>query len=92
MVPLPRARWLTGALLLGVAAGVIAAVLATLLVTVSVRPDVAIGLVLVVPTALGAALLMVSGSRTVTAMGAFCLAFAPGWFIVLVLTQVVSGG
>lgn len=79
-------------MLLGAAAGVVAGVLATLVVTVTVRPDIAIGLVLVVPTALGAALLMVSSSRTVTALGAFCLAFAPGWFAVLVLTQVVSNG
>ena len=41
-------------MLLGVAARVVGAVLATMLVTATVRPDVAIGLVLVVPTALGA--------------------------------------
>ncbi len=78
-------------MLLGVAAGVVAGVLATMLIHVTVRPDLTIGLVLVVPTALGAAMLMVSGSRLVTAVGAFCLAFAPGWFGVLVLTQVVGG-
>lgn len=78
-------------MLLGVAAGIVGAVLATMLVTATVRPDLAIGLVLVVPTALGAAMLMVSSSRWVTALGAFCLAFAPGWFGVMVLTQVVGG-
>lgn len=78
-------------MLLGVAAGVVAGVLATLLITATLRPDVVIGLVLLVPTALGTALLMVSASRWVTALGAFCLAFAPGWFGVLVLAQVVNG-
>ena len=78
-------------MLLGVAAGVIAGVLATLMVTTPVRPDVAIGLVLAVPSVLGVSLLLVSASRWVTALGAFCLAVAPGWFGVLVLTQVVHG-
>lgn len=91
MIPLPRARWLTGVMLVGVAVGVIAGVVATLLVTAPVRPDVAIGLVLAVPSVLGLALLLVSASRWVTALGAFCLAVAPGWFGVLVLTQVVHG-
>ncbi len=78
-------------MLVGAAAGVVAGVLATLLVTAPVRPDVAIGIVLVVPSVLGLALWLVSASRWVTALGAFCLAVAPGWFGVLVLTQVVHG-
>ena len=78
-------------MLVGVAVGVIAAVLTTLLITAPVRPDLAIGLILGVPSALGVAMLLVSSSRWVTAFGAFCLAVAPGWFGVLVLTQVVHG-
>jgi len=78
-------------MLVGVAVGVIAGVLATLIITTPVRPDVAIGLVLAVPSVLGISLLLVSASRWVTALGAFCLAVAPGWFGVLVLTQVVHG-
>lgn len=91
MIPLPRTRWLTGSLLVGVAVGVIAGVLATLLISAPVRPDLAIGLVLTVPSALGMAMLMVSAHRWVSALGACCLAVAPGWFGVLVLTQVVHG-
>lgn len=78
-------------MLVGVAAGVIAGVVATLMITAPVRPDFAIGLVLVVPSCLGLALLLVSASRWATALGAFCLAVAPGWFSVLVMTQVVHG-
>ena len=78
-------------MLVGVAAGVIAGVLAMLAVTARVRPDVAIGLVLAAPTLFGLALLLVSASRRVTTLAAFCLAVAPGWFFVLVLTEVVHG-
>ncbi len=78
-------------MLVGVAVGVIVGVVALLLITTPVRPDAAIALVLAIPTLFGLALLMVSASRWVTALGAFCLAVAPGWFSVLVLTQVVHG-
>lgn len=78
-------------MLVGVAAGVMAGVVATLAVTARVRPDVAIGLVLAVPTLFGLALLLVSASRRLTTLAAFCLAFAPGWFSVLVLTEVMHG-
>ncbi len=78
-------------MLVGVAVGVIASVAAKLSITASVRPDAAIALVLVVPTFFGLLLLLLSGSRWVTALGTFCLAVAPGWFGVLVLAQVVHG-
>jgi hypothetical protein len=77
-------------MLVGVATGVVAGVFATLLVTARLRPDLAIALVLAVPSLLGLALLLVSASRWVTALGAFCLAVGPGWFAVLVLTEVVN--
>ena len=78
-------------MLVGCAVGVVLGILATLLITVSLRPDASLALVLGVPTVLGLAIIMASARRWVTALGAFVLSIAPGWFGVLVLIQVVSG-
>ena len=78
-------------MLVGCAVGVVLGILATLLITVSLRPDASLALVLGVPTVLGLAIIMASARRWVTALGAFVLSIAPGWFAVLVLIQVVSG-
>ena len=78
MIPLPRAWLLTGALLLGCVAGQIAAVVTKL------------ALVVAVPSLLGLLLVVASGRRWVTTLGAFILAMAPGWLSVLLLIQVVS--
>lgn len=78
-------------MLVGSAAGVIAAMAATLLITAPVRPDVAIALVLGVPSVLGLGLVLFSGRRWVTALGAFLLSVGPGWFGVLVLIEVAHG-
>lgn len=91
MIPLPRAWLLTSALLVGCVAGQLAAVLATLL-KVSVRPDVAVGMVIAVPSIVGLLLMLIAGRRWATAAGAFILAMAPGWLSVLVLIQLVSHG
>ncbi|MCV7068648.1 putative holin [Mycolicibacterium houstonense] len=90
MIPLPRAWLLTGAMSVGVAVGLLAGVATTLLVTATVRPDVVIALVLGVPGALGILLVLASGRRWVTALGAFVLAIAPGWFGALAIIQVAS--
>ncbi len=74
----------------GVAVGLLAGVATTLLVTATVRPDVVIALVLGVPGALGILLVLASGRRWVTALGAFVLAIAPGWFGALAIIQVAS--
>ncbi len=79
-------------MLIGAAVGIALGVLATLLITASPRPDAVIALVLGVPTVLGLALILTSSTRWVTALGAFILSIAPGWFAVLVLIQVVHGG
>jgi hypothetical protein len=79
-------------MLVGTAVGMIAAVSSTLLITAPVRPDVVMALVVGVPSAIGMLLILFSGRRWVTALGAFTLAMAPGWFGVLVAIQVVSGG
>jgi hypothetical protein len=90
VIPLPRNWLLAGALLVGAAVGLIAGVTTTMLVDVPVRPDLVIALVVGVPGALGMLTIVGSAQRWVTALGAFILAIAPGWFGVLALTQVVN--
>jgi hypothetical protein len=82
---------LASALLVGVAVGQIAGIASTLLVNATVRPDVVIALVVGVPSAIGMLLILLSGRRWVTTLGAFILAIAPGWFGVLVVIQVAHG-
>ena len=91
MIPLPRAWLLTGALLVGSAVGLITAVASTLWVEAAIRPDVAIVLVVGIPSAIGMLTILLSGRRWVTTLGAFILAIAPGWFGALVMIQVVHG-
>ena len=91
MIPLPRAWLLTGAMLVGTAVGLIAGIAATLLVKATIRPDVVIALVVGVPSTIGMLLILLSGRRWVTTLGAFILAITPGWFGVLVAIQVVHG-
>jgi hypothetical protein len=78
-------------MLVGTAVGLILAIAATLVVQASIRPDVVIALVIGVPSAIGMLLILFSGRRWVTTLGAFILAIAPGWFGVLVVMQVVYG-
>ena len=93
VIPLPRAWQLTSALLVGVAVGMLAGVAGSLLVHASLRrPDVVIALVLGVPTAIGLVLILLSTRRWTTALGAFVLAVAPGWFGTLVAIQLVLYG
>jgi putative holin len=78
-------------MLIGVALGLVAGVASTLLVTATIRPDAVIALVVGVPSVLGVVLVLFSGRRWVTVLGAFVLSLAPGWFGVLVAIQAVSG-
>jgi Putative holin len=91
VIPLPRAWLLTGAMLVGAAVGLVAGIGSMLVVTASIRPDVVIALVVGVPSAIGMLLILFSGRRWITTLGAFVLALAPGWFGALVAIQVVSG-
>ena len=91
MIPLPRAWLLASALLVGATVGQIIGIAMTLLVNASIRPDVVIALVVGVPSALGMLTILLSGRRWMTALGAFILAIAPGWFGVLVVMQVTHG-
>ncbi|QUR66216.1 putative holin [Mycobacterium spongiae] len=92
MIPLPRSWLLTSAMLVGTALGVLAGVAFTVLVRSPIRPDFVIALVVGIPTVTGMAVVLLSGRRWVTMVGAFILAMAPGWFGVLVAIQVASGG
>jgi Putative holin len=91
VIPIPRAWLLTSALLVGTAVGFIAAIASTLVLSATIRPDVAIALVVGVPSAIGMLTILLSGRRWVTTLGAFVLALAPGWFGALVAIQVVHG-
>lgn len=91
MIPLPRAWLLTSALLLGCVVGQIAAIVAKLVIDTNIRPDLVVALVVGVPGVIGLGLVMFSGRRWVTTLGAFTLAMAPGWLSVLLLIQVASG-
>ena len=46
----------------------------------------------VLPAVTGLLTVLFSGRRWVTALGAFILSLAPGWFGVLVALRVASGG
>jgi hypothetical protein len=91
VIPLPRAWLLASALLVGAAVGQIVGIATMLLVNTTIRPDVVIALVVGVPSAIGMLLILFSGRRWVTTLGAFILAIAPGWFGVLATVQVVHG-
>jgi Putative holin len=91
VIPLPRAWLLTSAMLVGAAVGLIAGIASMLLVSATIRPDVVIALVVGVPSVVGMLMILLSGRRWVTTLGAFILAIAPGWFGVLVAIQVVHG-
>lgn len=91
MIPLPRPLLLTSAMLIGNAVGVLTGVGATL-IHARLRPDVVIALVVGIPSVIGLFVILFSGRRWVTMLGASLLALAPGWFGVLVALRVVAGG
>ncbi|OBK25019.1 putative holin [Mycobacterium asiaticum] len=91
MIPLPRAWLLASALLIGSAAGQLLGVVSTVLVH-RMRPDVAIALVVGIPSLIGLSVILFSGRRWVTMLGAGILALAPGWLGMLVALRVVAGG
>ena len=92
MIPLPRPWLLASAMLIGCAVGFLAGVAFIVVVHPRIRPDVAIALVVGIPTASGLLTILLSGRRWVTMLGAFILSLAPGWFGVLVALRAASGG
>jgi Putative holin len=92
VIPLPRAWVLTSALLIGTAVGLILGIALSLIVDTRIRPDVAIALVVGVPSTIGMLMILFSGRRWMTTVGAFVLSIGPGWLGVLVAIQAVNGG
>lgn len=91
MIPLPRAWALASVMLVGVGAGILAGTAARLLVHIArVRSDIVIALVVGLPTAAGLLMILTSRRRWVTALGAFLVALAPGWFGVLTVIEVMA--
>lgn len=79
-------------MLVGSAAGQLLAVSYAVLIHTQTRPDIAIALVTGIPSVIGLSVILFSGRRWVTMLGAGILASAPGWFGMLAALQVVSGG
>ena len=92
MIPLPRPWLLASAMLIGCAVGLLAGVAFSVVIHTRLRPDVAIALVLGIPSVAGLLTILLSGRRWVTVVGAFILSLAPGWFGVLVALRVATGG
>ena len=89
MIPLPRPRLLTSAILLGAAVGLLGGTAALTVDHARMRPDVAIALVVGFPSVVGLLVILLARRRWLTALGAFILALAPGWFGVLAAIEVV---
>jgi hypothetical protein len=92
VIPLPRPWLLTSAMLLGVATGLLGASAALTVDHARMRPDIAIALVVGFPSAVGLLVILMARRRWLTALGAFVLALAPGYFGVLALVEVVTRG
>jgi hypothetical protein len=92
VIALPRPWLLTSAMLFGVAAGLLGASAALTVDHAHMRPDVAIALVVGFPSAVGLLVILMARRRWLTALGAFVLALAPGYFGVLALVEVVTRG
>lgn len=79
-------------MLVGTAVGLLSGTAGTVLVRDHVRPAFVVAAVVVVPTVLGVILVLLARRRLLTALGAFLIALAPGWFGVLVAIQVANRG
>lgn len=79
-------------MLIGAAAGLLAGVGFAVVAHGGVSPALAIASVVGIPSVAGLVTILFSGRRWVTALGAFVLSVAPGWFGVLVALRVTAGG
>lgn len=79
-------------MLAGCAAGLLGGVAFASVAHAGIRPDVAIALVVGLPAVTGLLMILFSGRRWVTTLGAFVLGLGPGWFGVLVALRAASGG
>ena len=79
-------------MLIGCAVGFLAGLAFAVVVHAWTRPDIALALVVGIPSVAGLMTILFSGRRWVTALGAFIVSLAPGWFGVLCVLRVASGG
>ncbi|OBB92577.1 hypothetical protein A5782_13400 [Mycobacterium sp. 852002-40037_SCH5390672] len=79
-------------MLIGSAVGLLAGVACRVAIHASVRPGLAIASVVGILSVAGLTMILFSGRRWVTMLGAFLLSVAPGWFGVLVALRVAAGG
>ena len=79
-------------MLLGVAVGLLGATAALVVEHARMRPDIAIALVVGFPSLVGLLVVLMARRRWLTAVGAFIVAVAPGYFGVLALVEVVTHG
>jgi len=89
---MPRPWLLTSAMLLGVAVGLLGGTAALTVEHARMRPDIAIALVTGFPCVVGLLVVLAARRQWLTALGAFILALAPGYFGVLALVEVVTRG
>lgn len=78
-------------MLIGSAVGLLAGVACAVAVHAGVRPGIAIASVVGILSVVGLTMILFSGRRWVTMLGAFLLSVAPGWFGVLVALRVAAG-
>jgi hypothetical protein len=90
VIPLPRTWLLTSAMLVGIAVGLLGGTAALTVDHARMRPDIAIGLVVGFPSAIGLLVILLSRRRWLTALGVFIMALAPGWFGVLAVIEAVT--
>jgi hypothetical protein len=83
---------LTSAMLLGVAVGLLGGTAALAVDHAHMRPDIAIALVVGFPSVVGLLVILLARRRWLTALGAFILALAPGWFGLLAVIEVTTRG
>jgi hypothetical protein len=79
-------------MVLGIATGLLGGAAALTVDHARMRPDIAIALVVGFPSVVGLLVVLMARRRWLTALGAFILALAPGWFGVLALVEVVTRG
>ena len=79
-------------MLIGVAVGLLGGTAALAVNHVRMRPDIAVALVVGFPSVVGLLVILLSRRRWLTALGAFILALAPGWFSVLAVVEVTTHG
>lgn len=91
VIPLPRASVLAGVMLIGVTLGMTGGLLAAGEITTALKPAAVIALAVGIPSVLGTLVILLSGRRWTTAVGALVVAIGPGCLGALTALQVAAG-